>query len=153
MKPKRKPSKPSTNLPEVAENQKAAASAWGIPIAVIRAAKADGCQAFQGSRVRRDPLLEWIKKNSGASKQAEVADLAKADSSELKRLKLANEVELSGIKIDREKRTTIPRDEAKAEWARAVGIVEDEAKGLMEPDHYRIFIDRIKKRIGTVLPT
>jgi hypothetical protein len=48
--------------------------------------------------------------------------------------------------------TPAPKDEAKAEYARAFGIIEEEAKSLMEPDHYRIFIDRCKSRIVEVLP-
>lgn len=146
-----KPTKPAA-VPEIAENQKAASSAWGIPVSVLKAAKASGCPAFQGSRVHRQPLLAWLRLNASAAATATAADIARADKQELELVKLRAQARLLVSKADLSEEVVIPKEAAKAEWARAMAVVEEEAKSLMESDHYRIFVDRCKSRIGEVLP-
>ena len=131
---------------EIAQSIKSAASLWKIPVAVIRIAKAAGCKAFVGSRIRRTDLERWLAKNPEATRAGE----EKAHESELRRRKLQNEVTLGNLRIANEEAKTIPRDVAKSEWARALAIVHDEAKVILEAGHYRIFIDRITLRIGSM---
>jgi hypothetical protein len=42
---------------------KSAAAAMGIPIALLKQAKAAGCPAFRGSRVYRQDWQEWVQEN------------------------------------------------------------------------------------------
>ena len=146
------PNKPKTKqpatVPTVAENQKAAAKLWEIPLSVIRAAKSVGCGAFVGSRVHREPLLEWLRDNSAAAAGAAAADIEKADKQALELQRLRAVTRLAIAKADQADRLTILRSEAKDEWARAIGILEQEFSSLMEADHYRIAIVRAKSRIG-----
>ena len=124
-----------------------AESLWGISKAAMRIAKAAGCPAFVEHRIHRDPLIEWLEKNPDAAGKGE----ALTDAAELKRQKTEAEVKLLRAKIAREERETIPLSEAKDEWARAASIVQEEAKNLMEKDHYRVFVERCKTRIGEIL--
>jgi hypothetical protein len=112
-------------------------------------AKASGCPAFIEHRIHRDALLKWLTENPDAATKGE----AISDAAELKRQKLQAEVDLLRVKIDMQKRTLIPMDEAKSEWARALAIGQEEAKNLMEPDVYRVFCERWKSRCGEVLST
>jgi hypothetical protein len=123
-----------------------------LPLAVLRAAKAAGCKAFRGGRVYRAPLVEWLKSNQSEIETAQSTDLAKMDKAEVELEKARAQCRMFIAKADAMERVVIPKDEAKAEYARAFGIIEEEAKSLMEPDHYRIFIDRCKSRIVEVLP-
>jgi hypothetical protein len=142
-----KPRKPTTSDSHVATSMKQAVSLWGISLQVIKIAKAEGCSAFVGSKIYRDDLITWLEKNPSAAGKGE----ALADIAELKRQKTEAEVKLLRAKISREERETIPLEEAKMEWGRASAIVQEEAKNLMEKDHYRVFVDRCKSRIGNML--
>jgi hypothetical protein len=42
---------------------KSASSAMGVPVALLKQAKAAGCSAFRGSRVYRQEWQEWVKDN------------------------------------------------------------------------------------------
>lgn len=48
---------------EYVESLKAAAAATGIAIPFLQAARASGCPAFKGSRVRLDILRNWLDDN------------------------------------------------------------------------------------------
>jgi hypothetical protein len=113
----------------------------------MKIAKAAGCPAFVQHRIHRDELVTWLEENPDAAGQGEKL----TDAAELKRQKTEAEVKLLRAKIAREERETIPLADAKTEWARAASIVQEEAKNLMEPDHFRVFTERCKTRIGNLL--
>lgn len=138
--------KRNDETPEVAQSIRQASALWGIPVPVMRIAKSAGCPAFVQHRVHREPLEKWLAENPEAAGEGESA----ASEAELKRRKLQNEVTLGNLKIANEEKRTISRDEAKNEWARACAIVQEEAKLLMEKDAFRVFIDRIKLKIGNI---
>lgn len=152
-KPTKPTTKPSTSssAPEIAENQQSAAAKWGIPIAIIRAAKAAGCSGFQGSRVHRTPLVAWIASNAAAATAAQALDMSKATKQELEEERLRQQCRILKSKADLSESELILKTTAKDEFARALGIIQEEARGLMERDHYRVFIERSKARIGSVL--
>jgi len=146
MKSKRTQKK--TASPPVADSMKSAASLYGIPSTTLKSAKAAGCPAFVGSRIHRDPLLAWLKKNpeiaaDGATKSGEA---------ELKVRRLAAQVALLELRVGKDAGSMVPRDLVKAEYARATAIFFEEAKALMEVDHYRVFCERTKGRVGEVDP-
>lgn len=139
--------KPTTEESHVAMSMVQAESLWGISKSTLRIAKAAGCPAFVQSKIYRDDLMAWLEKNTDAAGKGE----ALTDAAELKRQKTEAEVKLLRAKISREERETIPLSDAKAEWGRAASIVQEEAKNLMEKDHYRVFVERCKTRIGNLL--
>ena len=144
----RGPGRPRTFVEEdSSESMKIAESKWGIPIGVLKVAKAAGCPAFVGHRIFRPALVQWLADNPEITKEGN----EKTTEAELKRKKLQNEVTLGDFKIANESKKTIPRDEAKNEWARGMAIVQDEAKSLMERDHYRVFVERCRDRIGNII--
>jgi hypothetical protein len=143
----RKDKEEKSKIPDVAQSMKQAEAFWGISVSTMRIAKAAGCPAFVQHRIHRDALVEWLEKNPTAVGKGE----ALTDAAELKRQKTEAEVRLLRAKISREERETIPLAEAKAEWGRAASIVQEEAKQLMEKDHYRVFVERCKSRIGEIL--
>ena len=134
-------------IPEVAQSIKQANAFWGIDENTMKVAKAAGCPAFIQHRVHRDSLLKWLEENPDAAGKGR----GLTDAAELKRQKTEAEVQLLRAKISREKKETIPLIDAKSEWARAMSICQEEAKGLMEKDHYRVWCERIKTRIGNIL--
>lgn len=134
-------------IPDVAQSMKQAEAFWGISGSTLRIAKAAGCPAFVQHRIHRDALISWLEKNPDTAVKGE----SLTDAAELKRQKTEAEVKLLRAKIAREERETIPLAEAKAEWGRAASIVQEEAKALMEKDHYRVFVERCKTRIGNIL--
>jgi len=145
---KSKPDKEkSQQIPNVAQSMKQAESLWGISKSTMVIAKAAGCPAFVEHRIHRDALVSWLEKNPDTAGKGE----ALTDAAELKRQKTEAEVKLLRAKIAREERETIPLSEAKSEWGRAASIVQEEAKNLMEKDHYRVFVERCKTRIGDIL--
>jgi hypothetical protein len=127
---------------------KQASALWGISVGTLRAAKSSGCPAFVGSKIYRDDLVEWLEKNPDRAGEGDASD----DHAELKRQKTKSEVELLRAKIDREKRHTVPLIEAREETQRCISIGMEEAKGFMEKDHYRVFCERWKSRVGEVMP-
>lgn len=147
-KPKSKPSAP---VPEIAESMKAAAVLWGVPLPALRAAKESGCQAFRGARVFRTPLFEWLQLNQDVAGEAVAVDVAKASKAELEVEKLRAQTTFCITKNLMLNRTIILRDEAKAEWARALGILESEYQQLMDPELFAIAQRRAQLRIRSVL--
>jgi hypothetical protein len=140
-----KPEKATTKTRKVAQSMKQAHAFWGIPISIMKAAKAAGCDAFVEHRVHRDELLQWVKNHPETGKSTDDGSSAE----ELKRKKLLNEVALLQIKVAREDETVIDCGVAKAEWARCMAIVQEEARNLInDDDKYRIFCERIQARIG-----
>ena len=150
MKPKPKSEKPAAEPLEIAENQKAASASWKIPMAVLKLAKSLGCPAFKSGRVHRKEMLQWIEDHEAEAADAVAVDIEKADKVELEKEKLRAQVALLKAKLAREENETIPRTEAAEEWQRAVSIIQDEAKQLMDRDMYRVFCDRTKARIGNL---
>ena len=146
--PKTTMNKKKADAPEYVESMKVGSVRWGIPVAVMKIAKAAGCDAFCGSRIKRPELEKWLAENPAASNEGEMA----ATEAELKRRKLQNEVTLGDVKIAIAKRDLVPLDEARSDGARWIAIVQEEAKNLMEIDHYRVFCERVKSRIGTMIP-
>ena len=128
---------------------KSAHALWGIPVAVLKRAKGEGCSAFRAQRIHRTPLLQWIKENPEAASGADAENSSKA---ELEIRKLAAQVAQIELKVEKERGVLIKKGEAKDEWARAIAIVMEESKSLMDKEYFRVFADRIKSRIGEVLP-
>jgi len=152
-KPKTTPPKPAAAVPlEIAENQKAAAAAWNVPLAVLKLAKAQGCTAFKSGRVHRQEFFAWLKTHEAEAGQAVELDLQKAERAELEKERLRAQIILLRSRNDRETRTTIPIQEAREETARALAILQEEYRQLMEPDLYRAACIKAKARMGEVFP-
>lgn len=135
-----------------APNQSAAASAWGIPIAVLRAAKAAGCEAFTTSgRIHREPFMAWLAENSDQANTATAVDLEKAEKSELEREKLKSQIALLRSRNEREERVVIQRDFVKQAWAAALSLIQEEARmSINDDDRYRVFCERIQAGLGAL---
>lgn len=116
---------------------------WGIPISEMRRAKLSGCVAFTGTRIYRDRLMEWLEANP---RLLAAGDDESKEALECQRLKV--QIETLRTKLDVAKGQLIERAIAKDEWARAVGVFQDEAKGLMEPEIYVVWCQRCKSKIG-----
>ena len=142
MKTKPKP------IAEVAESMKSASALWGIPAAVLKAAKAAGCPAFRQQRVHRKPLVEWLREHPETAGEGERI----AGEAELRRRRLAAQIELLELNVARAKGEVIDRAYAQEEWSRAASICQAEARLLLEADAYRIWVTRVKDRIGQILP-
>ena len=123
---------------------KQAEKMWGIPVSVQQVAKRAGCEAFVGQRVHRDPLIAWIAENPDAPDAAE----SNEDTAELKRQKLAVEVARLNFMYARDKGDVMPREEVKTKVAEMCAIFHEEAKSLMETDHYRVFVERVRARFA-----
>jgi hypothetical protein len=144
-----KPNKPLA----IAPNIKAAFASWGVPVAVLKAAKAQGCDAFSpGGRIDRAKFMQWLNDNSQAADTAVDIDLKKADKTELESERLRAQIVWQRLKNDRESKTTISRAEAVEAWARAMSILQEEFRQLMEPERYAIACERAKMRIAELLP-
>jgi hypothetical protein len=151
-KPKTK-SKPATAEPlEIAPNQSAASASWDVPLAVLKAAKSQGCKAFSpGGRINRQEFFSWLKTHEADADQAVALDLEKAERAELELQKLRAQIRLLRSRNERETRETIPIAEACAEWGRAVAIAQEECQILMDDrDRYRVFCERWKSRVGSM---
>ena len=133
-------------IPNVAQSMKQAESLWGISKSTMVIAKAAGCPAFVEHRIHRDALVTWLEKNPDAAGKGE----ALTDAAELKRQKTEAEVKLLRAKIAREERETIPLSEAMEAISMVISIDAEEAKGLMERDHYRVWCERTKTRISAI---
>lgn len=144
---KKSAEKKSPEIPAVAQSMEQAQALWGISKSTMKIAKAAGCPAFIQHRIHRDELVAWLEKNPDAAGKGD----SLTDAAELKRQKTEAEVKLLRAKIAREERETIPLVDAKEEWARAASIVQEEAKQLMDSDHFRVFTERCKTRIGELL--
>ncbi|MEO8617676.1 MAG: hypothetical protein ABI600_21285 [Luteolibacter sp.] len=129
-------------IPDVALSHAAAQKLWGIPGSELTRARREGCQAFRGNRIYRDPLLAWLKENP----RPEITGDADTEDA-LKNRKLKAIVETLELKLAKERDELVPKSLVAEEWARGVAIVQEEAKTLMERDHYAVFITRIKARI------
>jgi hypothetical protein len=130
---------------KVAQSMKQAFAFWGIPVLVMKQAKAAGCLAFVEHRIHRDELLKWIEANPEAGKTGGESSTIE----ELKRQKLLEEVALLKIKVAKENGSSIEKEQARQEWARALAICQEEARGLInDDDKYRIFCERIKAKLG-----
>jgi hypothetical protein len=153
MTTKKSKSKTTAKHQTTAPNQSAAASAWGVPIAVLRAAKAAGCDAFTTSgRIHREPFMAWLKSNSDEATTAAEIDISKAEKTELEKERLRAQIILLRSKNDREQNTVILRTTAVTEWARSMAILQEEFKLLMDDEKYAIACDRAKSRIGEMFP-
>ena len=139
----------AATIGDIADSMKQAESLWEIPIAVMRAAKNAGCPAFEKSRVHRKALLEWLETNP----QIVAAGADAGSKAELENEKLRVQIDTLKKRHAKEAGLLIPRAKAESEWATCAAIVQEEAKALMDRDHYRIWIDRILARLANVLPT
>ena len=129
-------------IPDVALSHAAAQKLWGIPLSELARAKREGCPAFKGSRIYRDPLIDWLKANPLPQ------ITGRGDSEEeLKNRKLKAIVETLEHKLAIQRGEFVGKLEVQEEWARAISIIQDEAKGLMQTDIYPVFIARIKAKI------
>jgi hypothetical protein len=79
----------------------AAESLWGISVSEQKRAKASGCAAFKGSRVFREPLLEWLKTNPPAP--------GAGDGDNLRAAKLAVQIKLLENQLARERGELVDR--------------------------------------------
>ena len=152
-KPKTKSKPAATELLEIAPNQSAAAASWDVPLAVLKAAKGAGCKAFSpGGRINRQEFFAWLKTHEAEAGQAVELDLQKAERAELEKERLRAQIILLRSRNDRETRTTIPIQEAREETARALAILQEEYRQLMEPGLYRSACIKAKARTGEVFP-
>lgn len=152
-KTKTTPPKPAAAAPlEIAENQPAAAAAWNVPLPVLKLAKSQGCPAFKSGRVHRGEFFDWLKSHEADAETAVAADLAKADKQELEKERLRAQITLLRSRNDREIRTTIPIEVAREETARALAILQEEFRQLMEPALYRAACIKARSRTGEVFP-
>jgi hypothetical protein len=143
----------TTKQIKIAPSLKSASAAWNIPLAVLKAAKADACPAFTpNGRVKHDELMEWIKQNSDQATTAAEVDISKAEKTELEKERLRAQIILLRSKNDREQNTVILRTTAVTEWARSMAILQEEFKQLMDDEKYAIACDRAKSRIGEMFP-
>jgi hypothetical protein len=73
---------------------KAATVGMGIPIHVLKWAKAKGCLAFKSNRVYADILVEWLKTNQPDEEtlQGEISSKEQKTREEVRKLKLANDL-------------------------------------------------------------
>jgi len=62
------------DLPEYFDSQAQAAAMLGMSIYEIKAAKARGCLAFRGGRIRRKEFLEWLNEPADSPSGADVTD-------------------------------------------------------------------------------
>ncbi len=149
-KPARKspPAKATDKPGDWAENMSAAAVKFGVPKSVQIVAKGAGCDAFKIQRVHGPRLIAWIKENPGIVDSVAAAAADKGSDGELRRERIRMQIALMRSKLSQQDGTVMPRETAKNEWARALGILQDEAKALFEPDLYRVWCERTKARIG-----
>lgn len=148
-KPKSIQSKPKAKrgtAGEYVESMKVAEAQWKIPVHVLRVAKAAGCPAFSGSRIKRAELEQWLAENPEAKAEGDQA----ATEAQLRRQKLNNEVTLGNLRIARERKESIAVIDAQTVWAIVVSVVQEEAKMMMDRDEYRTFVIRCKTRIPTI---
>ena len=134
----------------VAINMKAASASWDVPITVLRAAKAEGCDAFHLSgRIDRKKFLVWLNANYDKAESAKEHDMSLQDKTELEKEKLKAQIIQIRSRNDRESSNVIACNQVKMEWARCIAIVQEEARNLInDDDKYRIFCERIQARIG-----
>lgn len=143
--------RPNTTLkrdqdnPEYVTSMATAVRVWGIPLMELKRAKREGCLAFtsSGGRIYRDALLEWLKANPRPV--ANEDDLESEDV--LKVRKLAKQIEMLELDIQRKKENLILKSTVKDEWSRFVAILCEEAQAMMSKDHYSVFISRIKHKL------
>ena len=147
-RPKPNPHRSESGELLVAETVRQASQTWNIPLQVLKIAKAHDCPAFVGHRIHRGKLVRWISENEGLIAEAVESEASESDIGQLRAEKLRVEVRILNAKFEREQETVISKTSAKGEWARAVGIFCDEAKALMEPEHFRVFCERTRSRIG-----
>ena len=89
-------------VPKLAETMSAAESLWGIPVAEQKRAKGAGCSAFKGSRVFREPLILWLKKNPPAP--------GAGDGDNLRAAKLRVQIALLENQLERERGELVERE-------------------------------------------
>ena len=130
---------------------KQAETEWGIPAAVLREAKRRKAPGFVAHRIFRAKLEPWLKRHPEVAADIEAAARSKESDSEMKRRKLAIAIEHAQLDLDCAKGELVPKLEMQGTLDLAAAIVQEEAKGLMEKDHYRVFIERIRSRLNGVL--
>jgi hypothetical protein len=90
MKTKSPPEKGQTN--RLFEGHQAACDATGISMEVLKFARANGCEAFQGkSRVRELPLVQWCERNAELISKRPKGIREKIWDETWRKLRLANE--------------------------------------------------------------
>lgn len=129
---------------EVASSQSQAAAAWGLEPAVLKLAKKSGCPAFVGSRIRRQPLIAWLRDHP------EILDADDDELPELKRQKLVLEVALLRHRHEAELADSMPTADFHRMSGEMLEIFFDEAARVLEPDHNRIFRDRCELRLSEI---
>jgi len=147
-KPKNK-----TKVREIAQNQGQAQKLWGVSLAVQRAAKLAGCDAFRGARVHRTPLLKWIAAHKQIASDADAAAKDKGSEAELRRERLAVQIERLKFDLEIAKGKYTLTTTCEETWDQNAAIVQAEARLLMDREKYGIFIARVKAQIQHVIDT
>ena len=133
---------------KIAQSMKQAQAFWDIPVSLMKIAKAAGCSAFVEHRIHRDELLQWIKDNPEAGKEGDDGSTME----QLKRKELIAKVQLLQLKCAKEDGTSIAKEDARQDWARALSVIQEEARNLInDDDRYRIFCERIKHGVGNLI--
>ena len=137
--------------PEIAQSMTQAEKLFGVSKAVQIACKASGCvEAFKAQRVHKKPLLAWVRQNPKAVAAAELAADERQSESAMKRQRLAIAIEHAQLDLDAAKGLLTTVVESDARYIELAAIVQEEAKLLMEPDHFRIWIERIRARLTAI---
>ena len=136
---------------QIAQNQGQAEKYFGVSRAVQRAAKQAGCSAFVGDRVHRKPLLEWVRRNKVLAAEAEATAEAKGSEAQLKRERLTLQIQHARLNYERDKKELIPLQEHLGTLALISAVTQEEARALMERDHYRVWMQRTQSKLETVL--
>ena len=139
------------NRPPFLNSMKQAAAAWGIPVAVLRAAKSAGCPAFRNKRVHRE-VVEWLETHPEVSAQVDRAAREKSELEALRRRRLELQVERLELQAARENGSMVSRERVKSAYAKAVAAVLEEAALLLSPEDCRVFCIRTKARIAEPAP-
>lgn len=141
-------------IPRIAQNMSQAENLFGVPRDIQKLAKRAGCPAFRAQRINGAELLQWIDQNQDLIAAAHEERIAGQENAELKRQKLAAQVERLGITIEAEQMRLdvargllLPRATVRESWSAQWAVIEDEAKALLPRAEFVEFIWRVKSRI------
>ena len=119
----------------------AAESLWGIPVSEQRRAKAGGSSAFRGSRVFRDPLIEWLKKNPPAP--------GSGDGENLRAAKLKVQIALLENQLARERGDLVAKAVVTEEWGFWIAALFEIVGRHADRDLFNRISTELKAKLGS----
>ena len=126
---------------KIAESMAAAESLWGIAVAEQRRAKAGGSSAFKGSRVFRDGLIEWLKKNPPAP--------GSGDAENLRAAKLKVQIALLENQLARERGDLVAKATVTEEWGHWISALFEIIGRHADRDLFNRISAELKAKLGT----